>query len=357
MKHFFILGRNPALSRQEIFAFLKTRRMNYNEILFIKNILILDGDFNIDIQELGGTIAFGNIEFDDNQNKFDDFLSSQELVNENKFNYSVVGNTDPEPLKAYFKRNKQKAVLKHGRDKLKFQDGGYDFLPKTKYSYFLYDLDGKILFGRFSSYFDYHDVEKRDMKKPVRREELAISPRLSKILINLSGATSKGLMGDPFCGVGGILQEALLKGIKVYGSDIDYKATLDGKKNLQWIKREFGANAKFHIEKRDVRDLPDKQFDAIATETPLGNIVRKKLDDRNAEKTIRSFERFIIPALQSMKMVKKNKAKIAITFPKIRRFGVDYENIVENTGLEIVMKPIEETKKGQFIGRDIVVFR
>jgi hypothetical protein len=37
------------------------------------------------------------------------------------------------------------------------------------------------------------------MQKPIRREELAISPRLAKILINLSGAKKNNLLLDPFC--------------------------------------------------------------------------------------------------------------------------------------------------------------
>ncbi len=357
MKHFFILGRNPKLSREEIFAFLKCRKIDYKEILFEDNQLVLEGDFNINIQELGGTIEIGNILFDDNANKFEDFLNSQDLVNENKFNYSVIGNMDPEPIKNYFKSNKQKAGLKHGRDKLRFQEGGFNYLAKTKYTYFLYEENNRVLFGEVTQDFDSTEVERRDMKKPVRREALAISPRLSKILINLSGANPRSLMGDPFCGVGGILQEALLKNIKVYGSDNDYKAILDAKRNLKWIKDQYDVNTKFNVERRDVRSLANKQFDAIATETPLGDVIKKKLDDRRAENEIRKFESFIIPALRSIRSVKRNKALIAITFPKIRRFGVDYDRIIENTGLRIVMKPIEESKSGQFIGRDVIVFQ
>ena len=62
------------------------------------------------------------------------------------------------------------------------------------------------------------EFQKRDMEKPVQRKIFAIPPRLSKIIINLTRCTPGKTFLDPFCGVGTILQEALLANAKVVGA-------------------------------------------------------------------------------------------------------------------------------------------
>ena len=74
------------------------------------------------------------------------------------------------------------------------------------------------------------------MEKPFRREELAISPRLAKIIINLSEVKTKGKIIDPFCGIGVILFEGLLKNLNVTGIDIDKNAIEGAEQNLEWGK-------------------------------------------------------------------------------------------------------------------------
>jgi tRNA G10 N-methylase Trm11 len=252
---------------------------------------------------------------------------------------------------------KRKAMQKHGRRRMDLQDGEKMELPKADVFFFLHNSGKSTYFGIVNQEYDTQDVAKRDMNKPERREHLAISPRLSKILINLSGVKDRELLLDPFCGVGGILQEALLKKISVYGSDIDANAIKSALQNFKWLKENYKVMSPYILERRDVGKIIDKQFNGVATETPLGEVVRKRPNDRDADRIIRNFERFIIPALRSLKVIKKRKAKIAITFPRIRDHGVDYERILEETGMELVMEPIAESRPKQYISRDIVVLR
>jgi len=195
------------------------------------------------------------------------------------------------------------------------------------------------------------------MQKPIRRESLAISPRLSKILINLSGAKPQDLLLDPFCGIGGILQEALIKKMNVHGIDKDKIATKGAKQNLEWLKSEYNIKNQYTIQNIDSRKTPDLQFAAIATETPLGKVLRKKPNDNEAKNIIQNFEAYMIPILRRLNSVKKPKAKIAITFPTIKSFHANAEKIAEKTGLKIYIKPILESRPDQFISRDIIVFQ
>ena len=99
------------------------------------------------------------------------------------------------------------------------------------------------------------------------------------------------------------------------------------------------------------------QFSAIATESPLGKVLRKKPKDNEAKQIITNFEAYIIPILRRLKSVKRSSAKIAITFPVIRKFHVDVKKIASKTGLKIYINPILESRSDQFISRDILVLK
>ena len=272
MKHFFILGRNPELSRQEILAYMRARDRVHKEILFEGNLFILETNEGekFDIQEFGGILQLGTITFEGNEQDFINYLGEDEIVPSDKFSYATYGNLDIEPLKQVFKSRRKKATLKHGRKQIKFQNGEKHEFPNAEFNLFYHRYKQKVYFGLSTQIYSSTQVKERDMKKPIRREHLAISPRLSKILINLSEAKSRDLLLDPFCGIGGILQEALLKKMNVYGIDKDRQATRDAVKNLEWLQTKYTIKNTFKIENSDSRKAPDLQFVAIATETPLG---------------------------------------------------------------------------------------
>jgi tRNA G10 N-methylase Trm11 len=192
------------------------------------------------------------------------------------------------------------------------------------------------------------------MKKPVRREELAISPRLARILINLSGARPGKLMLDPFCGIGAVLQEALVSGINVVGLDIDKKAISDCTRNLKWLEKNYKI-AEWQLLNEDSRRVPDKKYDAVAGETPLGVLVRKRPNNFEAKEIISKFEGFIVHILRRLKNVKKVDGKIAITFPFIREYSVNIDKVCNETGLKCLFR-VKEYRSSQFIGREILVF-
>jgi len=357
MKHFFILGRNPELSRAEVLAFFEARGRHHIEVLFEDNFLVIetgDGE-RLDVNEFGGVMKMGPVLFEGEEKNLAEYLDKNELVPADKFSFGVFGNGDVETLKGKFKTEKKRAVLKHGKRQIKFQDGEKVELPNADYYLFFHEFGGTVYLGLVSQEYDVESVKERDMWKPVRRESLAISPRLSKILINLSGAKPGDLMLDPFCGVGGILQEALLKKISVHGSDRDGVAINDGRKNLKWLSENYDFNVKYTMKVEDARKVPDLQFGAVATETPLGKVFRKKPSGGEAEKVISNFEGFIVPVLSRLKRCKKAKARIAITFPAIRDFRVDAHKVADKSGLKLVGEPILESREDQFVSREIVV--
>jgi len=359
MKTFFILGRNPELSRQEILEFLKARNRIHKEIFFQDNFLMIETNegerFNI--QEFGGVMHLGQITFEGNYEELEKYLEKNEVVPSDKFSYATFGSQDTQILKEKFKSEKKKASQKHGRKLLAFQDGHKQENPKADFYIFLHAIENTAYLAIATQTYDPKEVKKRDMQKPIRREILAISPRLSKILINLSGAKPHDRLLDPFCGVGGILFEALIKKINVYGIDKDKQATIDAETNIRWLTQNYKIQNKYKIGNNDSRRAPDLQFSAIATETPLGKPLRKKPSDNQAKQIIQNFEAYMIPILRQLKKVKKPQAKIAITFPVIRNLHVDVRKIAEKSGLKIYMNPILESRPDQFISRDLLVLQ
>lgn len=84
---------------------------------------------------------------------------------------------------------------------------------------------------------------KRDHGRPKRDARVGmLPPKLAQIMINLSGVKEFGILWDPFCGTGVLLQEALLMNIDVYGSDIDPRMVEYANVNLNWLKKNYGHN-------------------------------------------------------------------------------------------------------------------
>ncbi len=360
MKLFFVLGRNPTLSRLEVLSYLEARGRAYVELFFEENLLLLEvvGDEEIRIQEFGGVLKLGIIEFEGNKKEFLQFLGSRELVPADKFTYATFGNYSLDEIKEKFKREKKKGILKHGRRQVTMQSGDkVNLAMNADFSIFLHEVGEVIYYGLGTQEYDYSGVKKRDMEKPIRREHLAISPRLSKILVNLSGVKADDLLLDPFAGVGAIVFEGALKGMNVWGVDISRAVIEDALKNVSWLKEYYDVDVRITLKQMDSKKVPDMQWSGIATESPLGKILKKKPKDSEAKKIIRDFEAFIIPIMKRLQKTKKAKAKIAITFPKIRSFRVNALKVADTCGLNVVHGPIEESRADHFIGRDILVFR
>jgi len=362
MKSFFIFGRNPELSRAELYSYFKGNSIGYKELVFHRNYAIVESDeFKLNIQDFGGIMKAGRISFSGSFEGFYDFLKGHELVDAEKFTYAIFGNTDDELLVEKFRTDKKRAIIRRGRKNLQLQKGRYVSLPKAEIEFFMHEEDDDFYFGAIEQDYSYEQVKERDMKKPVRRESLAISPRLAKILVNLSQTKKGGLVLDAFCGVGGIMQEALLRGINAYGIDKDARAIEDAKRNLKWLENNFDIKANYKLLNTDAKSAPNISFDGVASEPALGKTFRKKPKEREAEEFIRQFENLIIGVLQKLKKLKKKDAKIAITIPFIRSHFADIKRICRETSLNIygfddIKFPIKEFREDQFVGREFVVF-
>lgn len=67
----------------------------------------------------------------------------------------------------------------------------------------------------------------------------ALHPKLSRLMINLSGALEGSIIVDPFCGVGSIPMEASILEINCLCIELWYKWCQGSIKNIQWINHSF----------------------------------------------------------------------------------------------------------------------
>jgi len=351
MKYIFILGRNVELSIEEVKSFLKRTGNEIKSMKKKKNAILVETSKHIHekiIDKLGGVIAFGEIVD----------IHKEELYfgTSNKMNYVIWDFCDKENcervrnhLKRRFKAEGLKATEKKLGRMIKLQDGGTASTLSTRHideQFFMFDGE----FGRINQVCDYEAIEKRDMKKPVRREELSISPRLAKIMINLS-EVEKGKLVDAFCGIGVILYESLLQGIPVIGVDKDKSALEGAKQNLEW-----GEFKDFRLIKSDSRKVGIPDCEVMVSEPDLGEILKKMPTKEKAEETLRKFNNLIISVINNLK--ENISGRIVFTAPYIKtnkgRFGCDAEEIAVRTRKELVLK-IPEFRDNQIVGREIIV--
>ena len=344
MKYLFVLGRNRELSIEEINNYLEKIGNLIISSYSKQEGLLLDLKYPINkdaINDLGGTIAIGEVLAE----KISD-LDLKEVYTGTKNNLAytildICGNQEElkEYLKIRFKQEKRKSSFKPIRNS-----------PKVHEEYFCFEN----YIGRIIQKCDYKSLEERDMKKPARRESLAISPRLAKIMINLSQVKENETLLDPFCGIGVILQEALLQKIKVIGIDKDKEAVKGTRKNLEWFKF---SEKNYKIFNLDSRKCEMPHANVIVSEPDLGEILKKSPSKTKAKKILENFEDLIINVLNNLK--KNVNRRIVFTSPLIlteeKRIGCDIWKITGKTKLKQVLNEIDDFREGQVVGRRIFV--
>ncbi len=349
MRYLFVLGRNLELSIAEVLNFLKRFDNPSKGYLKKKNAILVEVSKKIEnnaIEKLGGVVAIGEVIEDPDKAVL--YSGIKNKLNYVIWNFSENVDKFANYLKNRFKEERLKAIKKTLTGSIDSQEGKKFRTIHSKLideQYFVFD----DLFGKIIQNCDYEEIEKRDMEKPVRREALSISPRLSKIMINLS-QIKKGKLIDPFCGIGVILYETLLQGIGVIGIDIDETAIKGVKRNLEW--GEF-KEENYKLIRADSKRVRIKGGESIVTEPDLGKILKKTPQDEEVNSILRNFEKLMIGVLNNLK--KEVSGRIVFTSPYIKRKSCNINEIASKTGLRLVEGPFPEFRENQVVGREIFV--
>jgi len=372
MKYLFILGRNVKLSSAEVLAYLVRKEISVNDYSLRDNALLIDMEETLDadaINSLGGVISIGLVISSGSSGETKEVISGLEKQSiydgsKNNLTYFIWDFSEDSQevrdyLKSRFKSEKLRASEKVFTRSVKSQEGENLFNVGSKLvdeQYFIFEISGKdTYFGRIVQKCDYDELEKRDMLKPVRREDLAISPRLSKIMINLSHIKPGGKLLDGFCGIGVVLEEGLLQDLKVIGIDKDKSAIEGAKQNFIWFKSKVADYELINADSTRIR-LP--KADVLVTEPDLGETLKKTPTREKAKQQLREYENLMIDVLNNVR--KSVNGRAVFTAPHIRimnkRLGCNAERIANETGFKMVKGfPINEHRSNQIVGRQIFV--
>lgn len=364
--YLFILGRNPELSKAEVYSFLKIQNVKIIKVLEKGNAILIEADKRIDkekLENLGGIIAVGEVlgdMFKHSKKELDAKLKTIYNGTKNNLTYAIWNFSDEENyefianyLKERFKEEKFKASRKNLTRILELQNGNKISIVGNDVDeqFFVFDKYlGKIFFTT-----NYESLEFRDISKPHRREFLAISPRLAKIMINLSQTKKGERIIDAFCGIGVILSEALLQEIKAAGIDRDKKALEMAKENLKWLKINK-ENYNLIEEDSGKIKLNHQIFNSLVSEPELGEILKEMPSSDKARLILSRYENLMINVLNNLKHYVKHR--FVFTSPYILtsngRIFCNLEKVAKACGLRIVEK-YPEFRKNQVVGREIFV--
>jgi tRNA (guanine10-N2)-dimethyltransferase len=139
----------------------------------------------------------------------------------------------------------------------------------------------KQVFEHSMRQFAGRDVTQKPVFHPT-----TLKPKLARLLLNLA-TVRKGPVLDPFCGVGGILIEAAVLGLKAQGTEIDSRWADGCRDNIWHYKLEKLAS----VDEADFLAWRGGRFEAIVTDLPYGRasgLYGKKMD----ELYLKAFKKF-----------------------------------------------------------------
>ena len=320
----FISGKNWKLSLAELIAYFEARSIVFQVTDFSRTFFTIKTQMPLPaavIDELGGTLKIGEVigvlptelvseaflkEHKQAKSQLQEQLPlavlaekmSAESSGKSLFGVSVYWAAELSFNAAgaradHFLGSKLKAELKMQGKKSRFMGFPSDrnqpqLTPVEVLKKGLVETRSEVLFcigkkfstvGTTLSVHNPFEFQKRDVEKPIQRKIFGISPRIAKIMVNLSHCTEGKVFLDPFCGVGNVLQEALLAKAKVIGLDINRWCVDAARTNLEWLSQEYSLkNPDYMTLQGDSRKLTMKireGIDCIATEPDLGPALRQ----------------------------------------------------------------------------------
>ena len=355
--YLFVLGRDKNLSLLELVSYLQRKEFNYKIIRITDTyaeIHVQNFNPNKSIKELGGIVKIAEF-FDINKIKID--------KNKILFGLTIFYNDIKLISQLYdlFKKEKVKAIQKKPREIF--------FSPKEsrKLDLELFVFKNKIAKVVVNS--NPSEFKERDEKRPYFDKLKVTSLRLSKILVNLSQVKEDEILLDPFVGAGSILQEAMLMGINVIGTDIDKQSVEGAIKNLGWIKNKYGIKTNFKIYNIDNKEIDTiiSKVDCVATEPYFGPFFLKIPKYEEVIKIIDEIEKIYYCLLLKLKKILPKNKLIVFPVPVYKtnkgRITMDFENIVKDLGFEIyspldsVKMPEKYSIKGNLVEKLIYILK
>jgi len=180
---------------------------------------------------------------------------------------------------------------------------------------------------------DFEDYGRRDYQRPARDEKQGmIPPKVAQVMLNLSAAKTGETVLDPFCGIGTIVQEGLLLGFRMVGSDINKAAIKGSEQNLEWFRNRYKiAPGKYGLEVSDattVAGLIEKsgqKVNAVVTEGTLGPIYGKYPSPKEIESNFKDLHKLYTESFKEFTKFLPKNGRVVLCVPAYRKNRDSYE--------------------------------
>jgi tRNA G10 N-methylase Trm11 len=183
-----------------------------------------------------------------------------------------------------------------------------------------------IYWGEVTAVQNIASYARRDRARPRFDASVGmLPPKLAQIMLNLAKLPRGAHVFDPFCGFGTILQEALLQGHAVSGSDLDPQRVEDTKENLNWLVQNFSPALKMsggiktlrvHNAQKPFGFLKKQSVDAVVTEGYLGPPLRSRLTFSEAINFFRRAKSLWEALLRNSHRVLRQEGRVVFTAPR-----------------------------------------
>ena len=294
-----ILGRQPEIS----FAELEAVFGRQNVQLATPDIATIDAD-DIDLSILGGTTKIAKVITTHNYaNKRDSDLFtdiSRQITNHYTDKWRSVDHKITLGISTYGFNIPPRAVQKTGiilKGSLKKSGVSLRLIPNTesalstavshnnklglsdnKVELIIVKTKTSVIIAESRGAQNITAYTRRDHGKPKRDAFVGmLPPKLAQIMLNLALGPKNdtpGLILDPFCGTGTVLQEALIRGFDVIGTDLSDKMVSYTQENLNWITKSHKHTGQIiEISQADATNNQwsnARQISAVVCETYLG---------------------------------------------------------------------------------------
>lgn len=202
----------------------------------------------------------------------------------------------------------------------------------------------------------------RDHKRPYRDARVGmLPPKLAQIIINLAQAQHGDRLLDPFCGTGVVMQEALLMGCFIIGTDIESRMIDYTQKNLFWL---FGQT-NFNLIVGDACEYKWPDFDVVASETYLGRPFSAEPNPDKLHEVMQNVDTIHRKFLLNLARQTKPGLRICLAVPAWHtKYGIKHLKYIDNLGdlgyNRMSFKHINNAdliyhREGQIVGRELII--
>lgn len=232
----------------------------------------------------------------------------------------------------------------------------------------------------------------RDRERPKRDSRVGmLPPKLAQIIINLAvgkipanelksicdipadrGTLVPDLPGvvfDPFCGTGVILQEALLMGYGAYGTDLEARMVQFSESNLKWLNAFVPYKKTPILETADATNfkwLP--KFTVVASEVYLGRPFTSRPDNEILHRTISDCNLIIKKFLKNIHSQLNSESRLCLAVPAWQTESNQFKHLPLLDSLEelgynrlsfehVKMNELIYYRESQIVARELLVLK